>query len=544
MTGPTQQRAHPIPDAVPPDSPGAQEIGFTIPTRYNASRILFDNLGKGRGERLALTGPLGTRSYAELCTEACRWGHGFVSLGLKRGDRILMFLDDTPAYPAAFFGAVRAGFVPLLINTLTPSDLLQFYLSDSGATVAVTDAEFCARFDAVACKDTLLRTLIVVNGAAGAHAAPDTAVAEQWLPAFSADLAEADTDRNEMAFWMYSSGSTGRPKGIVHLQHDMAYSEAAFARNVLKLKADDICFSVPKIFFAYGFGNSITFPFSAGAATLLLPGQPKPAAIFEAIERFRPSVFFGLPTLYTSLTKAEGAAATDFSSLRMALSAAEVLSAEVFNGWKTLTGLEIVEGLGSTEALHIYLCNRPEQKKPGAAGLRVPGYEIALRDKDGREVGDNEEGILWVRGDSNTPLYWNRPDKTAETVRDGGWIYTGDRFVRDADGFYFFRGRADDLIKISGQWVYPLEVELCLAEHPDVRECAVVAFELPDRRMTLKAVVVMNSRTFDESEATKMLQDFVKAKLLPYKYPREIKFIDELPKTGTGKIDRQALLRI
>jgi acetyl-CoA synthetase len=533
-----------IADRVPSDSPGAREIGFAIPTQYNASRILYDNLSNGHGDRVALTGPAGKRSYTELCAEASQWGHGFQSLGLKRGDRILMFLDDTPAYPAAFFGAVRAGFVPLLTNTLTPPDLLQFYLSDSNAAVAVADAEFCSRFDAQACKDTALRTLIVVNGSAGDHAVPNTIVAEPWLQDFATDLAEADTHRNEMAFWMYSSGSTGRPKGIVHLQHDMAYSEAAFARNVLKLKADDICFSVPKIFFAYGFGNSITFPFSAGAATLLLPGQPKPAAIFAAIERFRPSVFFGLPTLYTSLTKAEGAAATDFSSLRMALSAAEVLSAEVFNGWKTLTGLEIVEGLGSTEVLHIYLSNRPEQKKLGAAGLRVPGYEIALRDKDGREVGDDEEGILWVRGDSNTPLYWNRPDKSAETIRDGGWIYTGDRFARDSDGFHFFRGRADDLIKISGQWVYPLEVELCLAEHPEVRECAVFAAELPDRRMTLKAVVVMNSGAFDATDAAKMLQDFVKAKLLPYKYPREVRFIDELPKTGTGKIDRQALLRL
>jgi acetyl-CoA synthetase len=533
-----------IADPVPPQNPGAAEIGFAIPQTYNASRILFDNLGKGRGERPALTGPAGTRSYAELCAEASRWGHGFGSLGLKRGDRILMFLDDTPAYPAAFFGAVRAGFVPLLINTLTPPDLLQFYLSDSGAAVAVADAEFCPRFDAAACKDTALRTLIVVNGAAPDCAVPNTIIAEHWLPAFPADLAEAGTHRNEMAFWMYSSGSTGRPKGIVHLQHDMAYSDAAFARNILKLTSNDICFSVPKMFFAYGFGNSITFPFSAGATTLLLPGQPKPAAIFAAIERFRPSVFFGLPTLYTSLTKTEGAAATDFSSLRMALSAAEVLSADVFNGWKALTGLEIMEGLGSTEALHIYLSNHPDRKKPGAAGLRVPGYEIALKDSDGQKVGDNEEGILWVRGDSSTPLYWNRPDKSSETIREAGWIYTGDRFVRDADGFYFFRGRADDLIKISGQWVYPLEVELCLAEHPAVRECAVFAVELPDRRMTLKAVVAMNAEVFNADDATKMLQDFVKAKLVPYKYPREIKFIDELPKTGTGKIDRQAVMKM
>jgi acetyl-CoA synthetase len=533
-----------IDDGVPSDSPGAREIGFAIPQIYNASRILFDNLGKGWGNRLALTGPAGTRSYAELCAEASRWGHGFQSLALKRGDRILMFLDDTPAYPAAFFGAVRSGFVPLLINTLTPPDLLQFYLSDSGAAVAVADAEFCARFDATACKDTALHTLIAVNGAAGEHAVPNVIAAANWLQGFPAELSEADTHRNEMAFWMYSSGSTGRPKGIIHLQHDMAYSELAFARNVLKLEADDICFSVPKIFFAYGFGNSITFPFSVGATTLLLPGQPRPAATFEAIERFRPSVFFGLPTLYTLLTKADGAASTDFSSLRMALSAAEVLSAEVFNAWKKLSGLEIIEGLGSTEVLHIYLSNRPERKKLGAAGLRVPGYEIALKDKDGGKVGDDEEGIMWVRGDSSTPLYWNRPETSAQTIREGGWIYTGDRFVRDSEGFYFFRGRADDLIKISGQWVYPLEVELCLAEHPEVRECAVFAAELPDRRMTLKAVVVMNASAFDERDATKMLQDFVKAKLLPYKYPREVKFIDELPKTGTGKIDRQALLRM
>src|SRR5256884_6276671 len=533
-----------ISDLVPRDNPGAREIGFTIPEIYNASCIMFDNLTHGRGDRLALTGPGGTRTYAQLCAEAAQWGHGFQSLGLKRGDRILMFLDDTPAYPAAFSGAVRSGLVPLLINTLTPPDLLQFYLSAAGAAVAVAEAEFTSRFNAEACKDTPLQALVVVNGAAGEHAVPKTFIAQQWLQAFSTDLPEADTRRDEMAFWMDSSGSTGRPKGIVHLQHDMAYSEQAFARNVLKLNADDICFSVPKIFFAYGFGNSITFPFSVGAATLLLPGQPKPAAIFEAIGRYKPSVFFGLPTLYTSLTKAEGAKAADFSSLRMALSAAEVLSADVFNGWKTLTGLEIIEGLGSTEALHIYLSNRPDQKKLGAAGLRVPGYEILLRDKDGRDVGDGEEGIMWVRGDSNTPLYWNRPDKTAETIREEGWIYTGDRFVRDADGFHFFRGRADDLVKISGQWVYPLEVELCLADHPDVRECAVFAAELPDRRMTLKAVGVMNKGDFDTRDATKTLQDYVKAKLLPYKYPREIRFIEELPKTGTGKIDRQTLMKM
>jgi acetyl-CoA synthetase len=533
-----------IDDQVPADSVGAREIGFSVPDHYNASRILFDNLAAGRGDSIAVTGPGGTRSYRKLCADACRWGNGLRSLGLQRGDRVLLFLDDTPAYPAAFFGAVRAGFVPLLINTLTPPELLQFYLSDSAATVAVSESAFRPVFNETACAGTSLRTLIVVNGAADAGSPVDVRSAEQWLSGFPDELTEADTHRNEMAFWMYSSGSTGRPKGIVHLQHDMPYSEAAFARDILQLRPGDICFSVPKMFFAYGFGNSVTFPFSVGAAALLLPGQPRPDAIFAAIENFRPTVFFGLPTLYTALTKTAGAATKDFSSLRLSMSAAEVLSADVFKEWKALTGLEIVEGLGSTEVLHVYLSNLPKSKKLGSAGMRVPGYEIALKDSDGRTVADGEEGILWVRGDSNTPLYWNRPDKTAESIREGGWIYTGDRFVRDSDGFHFFRGRADDLIKVSGQWVYPLEVELCLTEHPNVRECAVFAVELADRRMSLKAVVVMDSATFDEVEATRTLQNYVKAKLLPYKYPREVLFVRELPKTGTGKIDRQALVRM
>jgi len=532
-----------IADRVPRDAPGIGEIEFSAPARYNASAILFDNLAQGRGDRTAVTGPAGTCSYAELCADAARFGHALLSLGLKRGDRVLLFLDDTPAYPAAAFGAIRAGLVPLFINTLTPPELLQFYLSDSEAVVAITEAEFADRFSEVACAQTRLHSLIVVNGEPPARASVKTIAAGPWLAQFASTLAAADTDRDDMAFWMYSSGSTGRPKGIVHLQHDMLYTHLSYAKHCLQLTPDDICYSVPKIFFAYGLGNSITFPFAVGAASVLTPGQPKPGAIFDTIARYRPTVFFGLPTLYTALTKAPEAESTDLKSLRLCVSAAEVLAAEVFNRWKAVSGLEIMEGLGSTEVLHIYLSNTQELKKLGAAGRRVEGYEIMLKDASGRDVGDDEEGILWVRGDSNTPCYWNRPDKTAETIRDGGWIYTGDRFVRDADGFYFFRGRADDLIKVSGQWVYPLEVELCLADHPEVRECAVMAIELEDRRMTLKAFVVMNAAVSDPATATQRLQDHVKRTLLPYKYPRIVEFRDELPKTGTGKIDRQALLR-
>lgn len=529
-------------DLVPRDAPGCREIGFSVPARYNASAILFDNLIAG-GSRPAVTGPAGSRTYAQLAADACSFGAGLLSLGLRRGDRVLLFLDDTPAYPAAIFGAIRAGLVPLLINTLTPPDLLQFYLADSGAKVAICEAAFADRFNGEACRDTALQTVVIANVEAVSAGSVPTSSAAAWLARPAGDLPPADTRRDDMAFWMYSSGSTGRPKGIVHLQHDMLYTHLSYARHLLKLSEDDICFSVPKIFFAYGFGNAITFPFAVGATSVLLPGQPKPQAIFDTVARYRPTVFFGLPTLYTALCKAPEAKAADLSSLRLCVSAAEILAAEVSNAWKHLCGLEIMEGLGSSEVLHVYLSNTAETKKPGSAGKRVPGYEISLRDNGGREVPDGEEGILWVRGDSNAPCYWNRPDKTAETMREQGWIYTGDRFVRDAEGFHFFRGRADDLVKISGQWVYPLEVELCLANHPMVRECAVLAVEGADRLTTLKAFVVLADRSAGSEQITRTLQDYVKSQLVPYKYPRSVSYLDELPKTGTGKIDRQTLLK-
>jgi acetyl-CoA synthetase len=529
-------------DRVPRTAPGSKEIGFSVPARYNASAILFDNLMAGAW-RTAVTGPAGTRTYGELAADACAFGAGLLSLGLERGDRVLMLLDDTPAYPAALFGAIRAGLVPLLVNTLTPPDLLQFYLADSGAKVAIADAGLADRFNGETCRGTQLHTLAIANGEVATPAGPAGVLsAGRWLAEPAGPLPPADTRSDDMAFWMYSSGSTGRPKGIVHLQHDMLYTHLAYARHLLKLGETDVCFSVPKIFFAYGFGNSITFPFSVGASSVLLPGQPKPAAIFEAIARYRPTVFFGLPTLYTALSRAPDARNADLSSLRLCVSAAEILAAEVFNAWKANSGLDVMEGLGSSEVLHIYLSNTPDAKRLGAAGRRVPGYEIALREADGREVADGEEGILWVRGDSNAPCYWNRPDKTAETMREGGWIYTGDRFVRDAGGFHYFRGRADDLVKISGQWVYPLEVELCLADHPQVRECAVLAVEGADRLTTLKAFVVLEAPAVGCEETTRALQDYVKGRLLPYKYPRIVSYLDELPKTGSGKIDRQALL--
>ena len=532
-----------IADPVLPDTPGAREIGFRVGARYNASALLYDNVAR-HPDKVALVCGERKLSYAALAGLADKAGAGMQRMGLARGGRVLMLMDDTPEYVAAIFGALRAGFVPVLVNTLSPPELVAYFLADSGAEAAFVDARFAPLLSHEDVAATRLRRVVHLGDAAS-DALPQQCLRQEWsawIAAQDALLTPADTDRDDMAFWMYSSGSTGRPKGVVHLHHDALYTWKSYGERVLGLRADDVVFSPPKIFFAYGFGNSITFPFAAGATTVLMPGRPEPEAVFATIERHRPTVLFGLPTLYVAMAAHPGADARDLSSLRLCLSAAETLSSELFNEWRRRYGLAIVEGLGSTEVLHIYLSNTPSRQKPGSSGQRVRGYELRLTDPEGLDVAEGESGILWVRGDSQAPCYWRRPDKTAETMRDG-WICTGDRFHRDADGFHFFEGRADDLVKVSGQWVLPLEVERCLAESPLVRECVVMAVEDANRLTTIAAFVALHDGVLACDATTVELQRFVKSRLLPYKYPREIAYLAELPKTGTGKIDRQALKR-
>lgn len=530
-----------IADPVAHDAPGAREIGFAVPERYNASSLLYDNAARQPAKTAIVCGDR-ELTYGALAALADRAGAGMRGMGLARGGRVLMLLDDTPEYVAAIFGALRAGFVPVLVSTLSPPELVAYYLADSGAEAALVDARFAALLSHEDVAATRLRQVVHV-GELSEEALPPLRMRHEWSAWIAAQdpiLDAADTHRDDMAFWMYSSGSTGRPKGVVHLHHDALYTWKSYGERVLGLRADDVVFSPPKIFFAYGFGNSITFPFAAGATTILMAGRPEAEAVFATIERHRPTVLFGLPTLYVAMAAHPGSEARDLSSLRLCVSAAETLSSELFNEWRRRYGLAIVEGLGSTEVLHIYLSNTPEQQRPGATGKRVPGYEIRITDPEGREVPEGESGILWVRGDSQAPCYWRRPDKTAETMRDG-WIRTGDRFRRDAEGFHFFEGRADDLVKVSGQWVHPLEVERCLAESPLVRECVVMAVEDDNRLTTLAAFVALHDASAASGATTAELQRFVKARLLPYKYPREIVYLPELPKTGTGKIDRQSL---
>ena len=441
-----------IADPVPRDTPGAREIEFQVPERYNASRVLFDNPIAGRGDQIALHCGDRSISYRALCETSAQVGNALIGAGLTRGQRVLLLMYDAPEYAAAIFGAMRVGFVPVLVNTLSPAELVAYYLQDSGAEVAIIQSELVHLLDHDDVRASRLRHAVLVGERHDPPAGRLYSVHawDQWLEQQAAELEPTATYRDEMALWMYSSGSTGRPKGVVHLHHDLPYTFESYGRRMLGIRADDIVLSPPKIFFAYGFGNSLTFPFSAGASTVLVPERPDAETVFAAIERHRPTVLFGLPTLYNALLSHPGSERRDLSSLRLCVSAAEVLSSEMFREWKRRYGLSIVEGLGSTEVLHMYLSNRVDLQKPGASGARIPGYEIKLTDLDGNPVARGESGIMWVRGDSTAPMYWNRPDKTRETMRDG-WIWTGDRFHEDQDGFYYFEGRADDLIKVSGQ---------------------------------------------------------------------------------------------
>jgi len=527
-------------DPVGQNTAGAVEIGFSVPERYNASSVLFDNLEAGRGARTAVLSGDVQLTYAALCVLASQAGNALAEAGLARSDRVVMLLDDTPVYPAAFFGAVRAGFVPVLLNTLSPTDLVRYYIEDCAADIVIVEANLLPVLAEALSDGLSVKRVVVANGDVPDEFPTDVVSWERFIADQSPELAPADTHRDDMAFWMYSSGSTGRPKGIVHLQHDMPYTHLSYGKYVLGLTENDIVYSVPKIFFAYGFGNAVTFPFSVGAAVVLASGRPEPGPIYNAIEKHQPSVFFGLPTLYNALVAHEGSEGRDLSSVRMCISAAEPLPEETFNEWERRYGLQILEGLGSTEVLHIYVSNFADDLCKGASGKRVPGYEVELRDMDGNPVGSDEAGTMWIRGDSQAPFYWNQPEKTAETMRDD-WIYTGDRFTLDAAGFYHFEGRADDLIKVSGQWIYPLEIERCLNDHPDVQESCVLGVAQQDGLMTTKAWVVLKSGGTASDSVTSELREYVKTKLLPYKYPRIIEYRDGLPKTGTGKIDRQKL---
>ncbi|MDQ7849532.1 MAG: benzoate-CoA ligase family protein [Armatimonadota bacterium] len=502
-----------------------------VPLQYNASLVLDRNVEAGRAGKVAIRCGDEQVTYGDLLARVCRCGSALQRLGVRREERVVMVLNDTPAFPTVFYGALRIGAVPVPTNPLLRWEDHRYFIQDSYARVVVTDLEHLEKVRQAAEGVADPVTLVVANGRAEGALALDDLLAS-GLP----DLAPASTHRDDMAFILYSSGSTGLPKGVVHLHHDIPYTCETYARHVLQLTDADITYSAAKLFHAYGLGNNMTFPYWAGAATVLVPGRPAPQPVLETIQRFRPTVFFGVPTLYNAILNFPDCTRYDLSSLRLCVSAAEALPAEIWRRWKETFGLVILDGIGTTEMLHIFASNTREALRPGSSGKPVPGYEVKIVDDEGRPVPPGGAGHLMVKGDSAAPYYWHFHEKSKATMV-GEWMRTGDWYRMDREGFLWYEGRSDDMLKVGGLWVSPIEVENSLIEHPAVREAAVVGIEV-EGLTKMKAFVILREGFVGSAALAAELQEWCKTKLERYEYPQFVEFVADLPRTVTGKIQR------
>ena len=497
--------------------------GFDLPDRYNVGADLLERNLKGRATKVAIHSAAGDVTYGDLFKLSCGAAKALAEEGVRREERVLIVGYDSPAWVAAFLGAIRIGAVPVPVNPLLQrSEDYDHFLDDSLARVVVVDAN----------TEEKLQPAV-----ARAATSPKILRANEIAP--GPEVPAAPTRKDDMAFWLYSSGSTGKPKAVVHLQHDIPYTCVTYAQQVLGITERDTTFSTTGLFHAYGFGNNLTFPYWVGASTVLHAGRNTPASVLDTIEKRRPTLFFSAPTLYNAVLNFEGAKARDLSSIRHCVAAAEALPAEVWRRWKETYGLTILDGVGSTEMLHIYCSNRLDDLRPGSSGKPVPGYELKILDDEGNAATAGEAGDLYVKGDSALALYWAQHEKSKRSVL-GDWFFTGDRYRVDEDGFYWYEGRSDDMIKVSGLWVSPIEIESVLLEHPAVGESAVVGVEV-EGFMKIKAFVITKGDARSDDALVAALQEHCKSRLQRYQYPHLIEFVPDLPKTVTGKIQRYKL---
>jgi 4-hydroxybenzoate-CoA ligase len=500
---------------------------------YNAAVDMVDrNVAEGRGGKIAFIDPARKLTYGELAESVARVGPMLEALGLQREDRFAMIMQDTVDFPVLFWGAIRAGIIPVPLNTLLPVEQFRYILQDSRAKALFVSPPLLKTAEAAIAGVTTLKTLIVV-GDAPAERSNFAALLKAASPA-----AAAETCGDEVAFWLYSSGSTGMPKGVRHVHSSPRETAKLYAQPLLGITESDVCFSAGKLYHAYGLGNGMSFPMSVGATTALLPDRPTPAAIFDVLRREQPTLFFGAPTLYAMML-ADPACAPENGSqrLRWCVSAAEALPEHVGTEWKKRFGVDILDGLGSTEMLHIFLSNQPGKLRYGTSGIAVPGYDLRLVDDKNADVADGELGELLVRGPTAAEGYWNQREKSRRTF-EGEWTRTGDIYTRDADGMYRYCGRNDDMFKVSGLWVSPFDVESALISHPSVLEAAVIAKDDDDGLLRPKAFVTLKDGARREDGLREALKEHVKQQIGMWKYPRWIEFVDALPKTATGKIQR------
>ncbi len=515
-----------------------------IPTRFNAAVHFVDrHLDEGRGGKTAIFYEDRQLSYRQVSELVNRTGNALKSLGLEIEQRVLLLLLDSPEFIASFFGAIKVGAVPVPVNTvMQPSDY-RYFLEDSRARALVVSAPLLPQVEPALQGLKFLRHVIVVGAAPGAlprMAGIAVHDLNELVRAASGELSPEDLRADDVCYWLYSSGTTGFPKGAVHLQHDMLVVTELYAKGILSMTASDICYSVAKLFFAYGLGNALYCPFGVGASAVLFPGRSEPAKVLELVVRYRPTLFFSVPTSYAACLQVGQSQREDFQSVRLCISAGESLPPAIFERWKERYGVEILDGIGSTEAGHIFISNRSGHVKPGSSGQIVPGYEAKIVNDVDRRVADGEVGNLVVRGDSTCAYYWNKHERTKQTFV-GEWLRTGDKYHRDEDGYFWYAGRSDDMIKVGGIWVSPVEVENALAAHPAVLESGVVGVEDADGLLKPKAFVVLRQGFAGSDALVTELQGFVKGKIAPYKYPRWVAFVPELPKTATGKTQRYKL---
>ncbi len=506
-----------------------------IPRDYNAAHDLIErHLVAGRGEKIAYIDDRGSYSFRELAARVNRASNALRALGLGLEDRIMVALHDTIDFPAVFLGAIKAGIVPVAANTLLKPADYAFMLNDCRAKLLVVSAPLLPEFADAMAASPCLKQVVVASGEAG-HGQLDLAA----LMAAAAPVATtAPTTCDDPCFWLYSSGSTGTPKGTVHIQSSPIHTAELYARAVLGLREDDVVFSAAKLFFAYGLGNALSFPLAIGATTILMAERPTPEAVYRRLVEQRPTVFCGVPTLYAGMLAHTPLPPREALALRVCTSAGEALPADVGRRFTTQFGVEVLDGIGSTEMLHIFLSNRPGAVRYGTTGKPVPGYRIRLVGDDGREAGPGELGELQISGPSSAIMYWNAR-ALSRTTFVGEWTRAGDKYAVDEDGYYVYGGRSDDMLKVGGQYVSPFEVEAALTSHPAVLECAVIGVADEDGLTKPKAVVVLKPGVgTDHATLAQALQQHVKERLAAFKYPRWISFVDELPKTATGKIQR------